>query len=419
MSYLELKSKFKPQNLPHHLINPEVSKDDRDYLFNTSLNKSHNAKEFSMSESFVQGENTKQKYTKSNWKNPKINNQSIQKPSIDVRRVIENLEMSVENSFTVENSYIHLKDQHIKVGEIHSVQEDEDNQPSRIFTDNIKSELDNIAKKVTETNKNYNFINHNSKNSFTPVNFRHVYEINKKLKFPRDDPLWYIYHSISKSSFGPISSIQLEELYNLKNIDGQSEVRLIDIFKIKNKGPFAYFRLKEIENINFLKDNIEQTNLLRYLEELNRLKKDVEIKIFQQNVKKDQPIDFNKDIVEKYKNKNNCDFVNEIDYSKNTEKIIEINKEINSNRPNIQENKKTEKKMVIPINTCPSVIEEEFENEKKIKDGKDQGPAKKKGKKKGKPMDMDIKTGFFTLSNQEKNYEPIYICGENEKENNN
>jgi hypothetical protein len=36
-------------------------------------------------------------------------------------------------------------------------------------------------------------------------------------------------------------------------------------------------------------------------------------------------------------------------------------------------------------------------------------------KKKGKPMDLDIKTGFYTITEQERNYEPMFIVGDIDK----
>jgi hypothetical protein len=82
-------------------------------------------------------------------------------------------------------------------------------------------------------------------------------------------------------------------------------------------------------------------------------------------------------------------------------------------------NKKPEPKKIkpppvqVPIkNNAHSVIDEEFMIVKKEEHHEVKDAFKKKGKKKGKPVDLDIKTGFFTVSQQEKNYEPMYICGD-------
>ena len=42
----------------------------------------------------------------------------------------------------------------------------------------------------------------------------------------------------------------------------------------------------------------------------------------------------------------------------------------------------------------------------------------KKKKKKAKMIDLNIKTGFYTMTNQEKNFSEVYICGDNELLNN-
>jgi len=128
-----------------------------------------------------------------------------------------------------------------------------------------------VKYEVVDNAAAHNFRNNLKKQpSFRKVNIKMVYKINEQLKYPTDDALWYIFHVEAKSSFGPISSKHLEEIYNSKNIDGNSEIRLIDIFKIKNKGAFAYFQLIDIENPMFLKNTIEPSSLIRYTEELKK-----------------------------------------------------------------------------------------------------------------------------------------------------
>ena len=74
--------------------------------------------------------------------------------------------------------------------------------------------------------------------------------------------MWYIFHPIAKSSFGPCSSENLEEMYNGGMVDGQSEVRFIDIYNIKDKKPFSFFKLKDLEDVKFI-DEIEISSLFK------------------------------------------------------------------------------------------------------------------------------------------------------------
>ncbi len=94
--------------------------------------------------------------------------------------------------------------------------------------------------------------------------FRNVHRINKYLNCTKKDLLWYIFHPIAKSSFGPCSSENLEEMYSGGMVDGQSEIRFIDVYNLKNKMPFTFFKLKELEDIKFI-DEIELSSLVTNL----------------------------------------------------------------------------------------------------------------------------------------------------------
>jgi hypothetical protein len=375
-----------------------------------------------------------------------------------VKEYINHLEMSVAENFSVEHSYIrHEKNEKNEKtpraydsvyfsmcqDKDHFNQEDtikhgrdnhdEDQSPQEInktfFTNDLKEQIDNIPTRVVEYNKeeNYNFKQTSSKiNSFTPINIKLIYKINEKLKFPRNDPLWYIYHIHSKSSFGPVSSSQVEEMYNMKHIDGQTEIRFIDVFKIKGKGPFAFFRLKEIENQNLLRDVIDPSNLIKYVEELNKIKESARVEVKPLQVEKKPMMNLMTANKNEISNKHNG-FKEVVDLTKEEDPYISnYTQNYNNNKNKFYSTQsQTLKKPIaqkiqpppvqVPINTnIPSVIDEEFMNVKNEEVFESKDVFKKKGKKKvkGKPVDLDIKTGFFTVSQQEKNYEPIYICGE-------
>jgi hypothetical protein len=526
MSVQNLKNKFSKQEFPERLISREVPINHREYIFDgPGLNYNKDNSNFSKGDSFYIdeiniGNNYKRNYiqpsknfyNKNEWKikntntaYPQNTQNVFNNPYTDsiakgknIKEFIENLEMTLANNFTLENSYINLNNENKKrmnfesmIGntnlennhDSNEVKEEinKNNESNKtIFTHGIKEEIDSIPINSADHNNNYNFAkpmtNSKSVDSFTPVKIKLIYNINEKLKYPRSDPLWYVYHTVSKSSFGPISSLGLEEIYHQKHIDGQSEVRFIDIFKIRNKGAFAYFKLIEIENPNFLKEMVEPTNLLRYVEELNKIKDSTRVEIKPVSVNNGKTInkneinqgsesnsrnkeninnDFTKEILNKYKNKSNYinydnyeKIVTVVDVDKNNDIIKSTNTISNNNKnknipihyeastlvPPVKtiintnysnpavKNKNKNKKQYIPISvpintTSPSVIDEEFRNVKREEEDnkeKDKDAFKKKGKKKakGKPVDLDIKTGFYTLSQQEKNYEPIYICGE-------
>ena len=94
------------------------------------------------------------------------------------------------------------------------------------------------------------------------VDIDKIYLINKYLNIDKTKPLWYIYHLIAKSSFGPLSSEQIYEMYNSNIINGLTLIRLIDIFSIDNVEAFNYIKLKEIERKIFYK-KIKISSLLK------------------------------------------------------------------------------------------------------------------------------------------------------------
>lgn len=88
-----------------------------------------------------------------------------------------------------------------------------------------------------------------------------IYKINEYMKYPNHEPLWYILHPVAKSSFGPLSSLNIEEMWNNKVVNITTEIRFIDIFHIRNKLPFVYFKLNEIEDGDFI-ERIELNPLI-------------------------------------------------------------------------------------------------------------------------------------------------------------
>jgi len=273
----KMRNKFTRVEMPKNLINKEIPINHKELIFYES-SEYKLTKNNKLSESFYLEEFKVNRYNKQNhWKNKnqiQTFNRDPNNNKLNVRDVIQNLSMTVESNFSIQNTESFLKLSQNKNSPHENLREetfnqDCDNLQKIIFTENVREELDGIP--VFQEILDYKFINKSVK-IFSPMDTKAIYKINEKLKIPKEHPLWYIFHKFSKSSFGPVSSQHLEELYNLRHIDASIEVRLIDVFKIKNRGPFAYFTLKEIEKENFLLDSVEGSSLLKYLDELNKYK---------------------------------------------------------------------------------------------------------------------------------------------------
>ena len=113
----------------------------------------------------------------------------------------------------------------------------------------------NIKEKEIEKVDIDEFFEDETKYSSDPkiVDIDKIYLVNKYLNIDKNKPLWYIYHLIAKSSFGPLSSENIYEMYKSNIINGLTLIRLIDIFSIENVDSFNYIKLKEIERKIFCK----------------------------------------------------------------------------------------------------------------------------------------------------------------------
>jgi hypothetical protein len=99
-----------------------------------------------------------------------------------------------------------------------------------------------------------------------------IFKVNEFLKYPNHEPLWYILHPVAKSSFGPLSSNSIEEMWNNKVANTATEIRFIDIFHIRNKLPFIYFKLSDIEGNEF-KESIELNPLIKTYSHVGQVEK--------------------------------------------------------------------------------------------------------------------------------------------------
>lgn len=78
-----------------------------------------------------------------------------------------------------------------------------------------------------------------------------IYLVNEKLGYPKDKPLWYIYHEGAESSYGPLSSKTILEMLNIKLLTIESKIRFIDIFVYRGCPQFEFFNIKDIKRNNF------------------------------------------------------------------------------------------------------------------------------------------------------------------------
>ncbi len=82
-----------------------------------------------------------------------------------------------------------------------------------------------------------------------------------KLNVHEHDYLYYILHPKVNSSYGPLSTGDLEELLKSNNLNNHSKVRFIDVYGVKGIAPFTFFTLKSMERPEFL-DEIEPSSLI-------------------------------------------------------------------------------------------------------------------------------------------------------------
>jgi len=123
------------------------------------------------------------------------------------------------------------------------------------------------------------FINYNMP-VMTPVKTEYITKVCDFLKLTPDvDPLWYIFHPISHSSFGPVTTQQLIDTCNVGMANSQTDVRLLDTFSIKGFKPFSFIKLQIVERddfVDFIEDSVYLQNSCMYkqyqnLEKINEV----------------------------------------------------------------------------------------------------------------------------------------------------
>jgi hypothetical protein len=233
-----------------------------------------------------------------------------------------------------------------------------------------------------------------------------IFKVNDYLQYPRDEKLWYIYHTGAKSSFGPLSSSNIKELYESKMLDGMSEVRFIDIYNLKNKKPFEFFHLKELEHYQFL-ENIEISGLLkiavniksRILNTSNKNEKSP----FDINKLTSEPANINSIVTNnKRENTKSGDINNnkslQIQPNASKENTPSVHKDLPKNSPSLDDD--SIYNIPLPATSSKPQIDENIVIIKKVEDSpKSSKSDNKKNKKipvpKGKPVELEVKLGMI------------------------
>ena len=147
-----------------------------------------------------------------------------------------------------------------------------------------KKKKEKRLKKENKINKLVNEIN-NDLEEYNILAIENIFEINNKFDYPKQSPLFYLKDELNNNSNNlnndiykePLSSNKLKELLKSKKIKPYLiNVKLIDIFSMKNHSPFSFFPLNEILEKNWSK-NLEYSPLFMNIHnKLNEKEKDKE-----------------------------------------------------------------------------------------------------------------------------------------------
>ena len=193
-----------------------------------------------------------------NWRNPKIN-QSIGVDNFFQKGKPNKLntpETTISPSNKDDKSFEQYEQRKSSLNEeIYTTPKASMNEERLLFS--------GLGKDSFQSSRSFIYTNKNTPTNQSECLFdiKVVYNTNKKLHVSYNDPLWYVYNSFLKYSFGPFSSMQLEGMYISKQVLSCTLIRPIDIFKIKNKEPFSYIQLKDLENSNLIEPPKIQRNL--------------------------------------------------------------------------------------------------------------------------------------------------------------
>ena len=368
------------------MIKFDISKHEKELLFEEeSINFDNNSDKL-LKDSYYIYYNQQKNYQNYHYSNNKFQNQTQKNPNKNFKRSSKVIEVCKQEEIFYES----IKKINNNINE--NQNKDERKEKNESFLDNNNEKID-----VEKEKKNKKKVKKPEK-EFIECEIDMIFEINEKLNFSKDEKFWYIYTDIFNSSYGPFSSNEIVILYMEKKIDGNSLIRPLDIFKNSKSNDFL--KLLKYDNKTFFFNNYYISDKCS----------DYEFKFKEFRRKEEEQLKLEKEKEEKIKKEKEEEKKKkeeEIKNQKEKEKEEKLNNEkIENEKLNEKQNDNEE------INTTSS---SKTENHISINENH---PIMKKKKKKAKMIDLNIKTGFYTMTNQEKNFSEVYICGDNELLNN-
>ena len=137
-----------------------------------------------------------------------------------------------------------------------------------------KSKKDKKDKKENKISNIVNEIN-DELEEYNNLDIENIFEINNNFNYPKDFPVFYLQDESNDNNENslfkePLSTNKIKELLKAKQIKPYLiNVKLIDIFSMKNHSPFSFFPLNEILEKNWSK-NVEYSTL--FINTHNKLK---------------------------------------------------------------------------------------------------------------------------------------------------
>ena len=120
------------------------------------------------------------------------------------------------------------------------------------------------------------------------INIENLLNFNKVFGYPQDQPSFYLRNKTQNIFFGPISTIQIQTLYQSNKIDSNFEFRPIDIFAFKDKMIFDFISLKELNKEKW-EDIIIISPILKYAKTEEEKKEEI-IPVKEEPKKEAEPI---------------------------------------------------------------------------------------------------------------------------------
>ena len=156
-----------------------------------------------------------------------------------------------------------------------------------------KKKKEKKSKKDKKENKISNIVNeiNDELEEYNTLDIENIFEINNKFNYPKDFPLFYIQDESNDNTENslfkePLSSNKIKELVKTKQIKPYLiNVKLIDIFSMKNHPPFSFFSSNEILEKNWSK-NVEYSTLFNYIHNKLKEKDNKKIDIIPKKIEK-------------------------------------------------------------------------------------------------------------------------------------